>query len=81
MSPCENLTLRELAALLGDCGAVKIRFCRVDGRKLYEVEIHEDHDGFGVNAHGVDEDLEKATRIALDDLDDAIAEDWFGGGE
>jgi predicted thioesterase len=66
------VTLAELPLLLGERVTVKIRIRPVNGKQLCEVELHEDCDGFGVNAHAVHEDLEQAVRLAIQDLDDAV---------
>jgi hypothetical protein len=69
------LTLSELPLLLGERVSIKIRKQPVNGESLYTVELHEDCDGFGVNAHAVHEDLEEAVRLAIQDIDDAVDEE------
>jgi hypothetical protein len=66
------VTLAELSLQLGERVSLKIRKQPVNGESLYTVELHEDCDGFGVNAHAVHEDLEQAVRLAIQDLDDAV---------
>jgi hypothetical protein len=69
-----ELTLGALAEMIGERATVKIRKRPVNGTPCFEVEIHEERDGYGVNAYGCDEDLETATRVALRDLGEALEE-------
>lgn len=69
------MTFSDIQLLLGDRVTLKIRIRPVNGKPLCEVEVHEDCDGFGVNASAVHEDLEKAVRLAIQDLDDSIEEE------
>ncbi len=63
-----DLTLRDVDAMSQERITVKMR----KQAGVWEVEVHEDRDGYGVNAYGVDPDIETATLLAFRDLGEMI---------